>query len=536
MFGTLKGRLFVIAAVIIASAVTLYFKPLTYGLDLKGGMYLALELKDDSTTARDLRRAQIAQNLEILRNRIDQFGVSEPNVQASGEERIIVELPGMTDEQRARDVIERQAFLEFKLVRDDNSLPDALRRMDRAVAAALGPEGAKELAADQAKDTAKNIQQDVLNQLFNDTTAKDSAAADSAAADPVSKATPLSSLLLQGYRSGDVAVDVTDVEKVKRYLLLPGVLDLLPRGTELNWEPDTLSEGAQLTQHLYLLDEDPFITGDRLKNATAGRDQQFGRTIVEFELDRRGGSEFQKVTSAHIGDRIAIVLDDQVRSAPNVNSAIGARGQIEMGNSPMDEASDLALVLRAGAMSAPLHIVEQRAVGPTMGQDSIDKGKLAGVIGIIGVILIMVLYYRFSGVMAIAALVIYLLMLLAGLALFGAVLTAPGIAGIILSLGMAVDSNVLIFERIREELAAGRTPRVAVDDGFKHAMSAVIDTHLTTLITGMILYKFGTGPVQGFAVTLSVGILASFFSAIYITRTFYLWYLDRRGSADPISI
>jgi preprotein translocase subunit SecD len=225
-----------------------------------------------------------------------------------------------------------------------------------------------------------------------------------------------------------------------------------------------------------------------------------------------------------------------VHSAPVVRGRIGANGQIEMGNATMEEASDLALVLRAGALPAPLEVVEQRSVGPSLGQQAVDKGEIAGMIGILMVVAFMTYIYRLAGLMAVTALGFYVLYVLAMLAGLDATLTAPGIAGFILSIGMAVDANVLIFERIREELEAGRSQRAAVDAGFDNAMSAIIDTHITTIITSLILYQVGTGPVQGFAVTLSIGILASFFTAVYITRTLFLIYLDRKRPAAPISI
>jgi preprotein translocase subunit SecD len=242
------------------------------------------------------------------------------------------------------------------------------------------------------------------------------------------------------------------------------------------------------------------------------------------------------VTGQNIGKRIAIVLDDQVHSAPVVRSRIGAQGQIEMGQSPLEEARDLALVLRAGAFSAPLEIVESRDIGPTLGKESILRGEIAGAVGVALILALMIGYYKFAGLLSVFALSVYALLLLAGLAAFGATLTAPGIAGFILSLGMAVDANVLIFERIREELLLGRTVRAAVDNGFKNAMSAIVDSNITTLITSLILFQFGTGPVRGFAVTLSIGILASFFSAIFVTRTLMLVYLERRPASAPLSI
>lgn len=278
------------------------------------------------------------------------------------------------------------------------------------------------------------------------------------------------------------------------------------------------------------------MKGSALEDAQAGRDPQFGQTIVTFQLNRRGGRTFERVTGAHIGDRIAILLDNQVQSAPVVQSQIGARGQIEMGQSPMEEARDLALVLRAGALPAPINIIEQRSVGPSLGADSIAKGKLAGIVGVLLVILLMIGVYRLSGVLAVMALGGYVLLVLGGLAAFGATLTAPGIAGFILSVGMAVDANVLIFERTREELLAGKTVRLAVDEGFHHAMSAIIDSNLTTVITGLILFEVGTGPVRGFAVTLVIGVLASFFSAVFVTRTLMLLYLQTRSGLKHLSI
>jgi preprotein translocase subunit SecD len=219
-----------------------------------------------------------------------------------------------------------------------------------------------------------------------------------------------------------------------------------------------------------------------------------------------------------------------------IRDRIGASGQIELGGSPLEEARDLALVLRAGALTTPLRIMEERTVGPSLGQDSIDQGEIAGLIGIVLVLVIMVGYYRVAGMLSILALTVYLILVMGGMAGIGATLTLPGIAGLILSVGMAVDANVLIFERIREELAAGRATRTAVDEGFGHALSAIVDANVTTLITALILFQFGTGPVRGFAVTLSIGIVASFFSAIYVTRTFFLLYLQGKKASDPISI
>ncbi|CAN5830110.1 hypothetical protein BH23GEM9_BH23GEM9_29940 [soil metagenome] len=533
MFGTLKGRLLIIAAVVIAAATVLYMNGITLGLDLQGGMYLALEVQDpEGTMTPEVRRQHTEQNEHILRNRIDQFGVAEPNVQRVGDYRIIVELPGIRDEERARNIIEQQAFLELKLVRETTPLMQALPRMDRAVVAALGPDAQLEL--EQAPDTSRQLQQDVRDKLFGRTDTASVEEGDTLAATPTAR--PLSNLLNESGLEGELQVLEQDVARVQQYLALSGVTDLLPRGTQLVWDSRARGTAGQLYRSLYFVNTNAFLTGERLEDAQAGRDPQFNQTIVSFQLDRRGGRDFDRITGENIGRRLAIVLDNQVHSAPSIRTRIGASGQIDMGQAPMDEARDLALVLRAGAFSAPLAIEEQRSVGPSLGQDSIDQGQLAGMIGITLVILVMIAYYRFAGVLAVTALSIYVLLLLAGLSGLGATLTAPGIAGIILSLGMAVDANVLIFERIREELTLGRTVRQAVDNGFGHAMSAIVDSNITTLITALILFNVGTGPVRGFAVTLSIGIIASFFTAVFITRTFFLAYLERRRTADAISI
>jgi preprotein translocase subunit SecD len=336
---------------------------------------------------------------------------------------------------------------------------------------------------------------------------------------------------------GEFLVADSDRRKVEQYLALPEVQRAMPRDIALKWGKTPQGRGAELYHSLFVLEKDAFMRGSSLTDADAGRDQQFNKTMVTFELNRRGGRVFERETGKHIGDRIAIVLDNQVQSAPNVISQIGARGQIEMGTAPMEEARDLALVLRAGALPAPIRIVEQRSVGPALGQDSIDQGKLAGIIGIALVLVIMVVIYRVSGFLAICALLVYVVMTLGMLAaLPDASLTAPGIAGLILSIGMALDANFLIFERIREEIDAGHSNRAAMEDGFRNAMSAIIDSNLTTIITALILYQVGTGPVRGFAVTLTIGILASFFSAVFVTKTFYMLYLDRKAPGEPISI
>jgi preprotein translocase subunit SecD len=234
---------------------------------------------------------------------------------------------------------------------------------------------------------------------------------------------------------------------------------------------------------------------------------------------------------------MAILLDGRVQGQPPViRSQIGAHGQIELGSKPLHEASDLALVLRAGALPAPLTIVDERTISASLGEDSVSAGKLAVMVAVGLTLLIMLVYYRLSGALAVTALALYVTFSLGGLALFGFTLTLPGLAGFALSIGMAVDANVLIFERIREELALGKSVRLAVDEGFKHAMSAIIDSNITTALTAFILYLVGTGPVQGFAITLIIGIFASMLSAVFVTRTFFLIWLQRRPDMTTVSI
>jgi preprotein translocase subunit SecD len=305
------------------------------------------------------------------------------------------------------------------------------------------------------------------------------------------------------------------------YLAMPEVQRSLPRNVSLHWEEDPIALTQRTFRRLYVTTEDTFVTGEMLEDATAQRDPQGSQAQVNFEFNRAGGRRFSRFTEQNIGNLIAIVLDGEIVSAPVVRARIGASGVIEMGNADMAEAADLALVLRAGALPAPLAIMEERTVGPSLGQDSINSGQIAGIIGMVAVVLIMTLYYRMAGVLAVMALGVYATLVLGGLAAFNGVLTLPGIAGLILSVGMAVDANVLIFERIREELIA---------------LSAIVDANMTTLFTALILFQFGTGPVRGFALTLSIGIVASFFSALYVTKTLFLIYLSGKKASDPISI
>jgi len=286
-----------------------------------------------------------------------------------------------------------------------------------------------------------------------------------------------------------------------------------------------------------VLDSRPIITGEYLTDAKPNQVPMEG-TVVEFTLNNEGGRRFRAETAKHIRDYMAIVLDERVMGRPPViQSAIGTRGQITMGQGrSLQEAQDLALVLRAGALPVPLKVAEIRNIGASLGQDSIRNGIRALILAVGLVVLIMIVYYRFSGVLSVIALALYVTYTLAMLAYFNAVLTLPGLAGFVLSVGIAVDANVLIFERIREELVRGKTVRTAIDEGFRHALSAIVDTSVTTILTAAVLYQYGTGPVQGFAVTLIAGITASLFTALFVVRTFYLLWLSRSRGAQTLSI
>jgi len=548
MFKTVRGRIIAVLIITVTAGWQLYTNGLKLGLDLQGGMHLALEVDDpDGTMTADAKSDMIDRVDRIIRTRIDELGVEEPLIQKVGRDRLIVELAGIADEEQAKGIIQTSAFLEFKLVLPTSDMDQALPRMDRAVVADLGIDSIRAMGRDVAAGGGSGIEDLLFGGTADDSTSAEDAAAtaalsaaDSAQAEADAAADalrPFTSLLNVGDAEGTYLVALEDVAVAEQFLALAGVQRGMPRDQVLQWGEELVGRGARTYKRLFVLEEDPFLTGDMLENATAGRDPQFNQSQVQFELSRAGGRLFQRFSGAHVGDYLAIVLDGEVMSAPVIRDRIGARGQIEMGaGTPLEEARDLALVLRAGALPAKLNIIEERTVGPSLGQDSIDQGQVAGLVGVVLVLLIMIGYYRVTGVLAVMALAVYVVLVLGGLAGIGAVLTVPGIAGLILSVGMAVDANVLIFERIREELTAGRATRTAVDEGFAHALSAIVDANVTTLITALILFQFGTGPVRGFAVTLSIGIVASFFSALFVTRTFFLVYIQNKKASDPISI
>ncbi|UCF41830.1 MAG: protein translocase subunit SecD [Gemmatimonadota bacterium] len=500
--------------------------PIKQGLDLQGGIHLALEIDQTGGPVADPSGA-LDRALTVVRSRVDEFGVAEPLIQRVGADRIVVELAGITEPGRAKQIVERSAFLEWRITDTENLFRDALPTIDAALVRA----GVRVTAGGRAATPT------ALEQLLGGDTAE---TADTTVADTAyspDQPGPLSTMLYTGSVPGEFLVPEEDFLLVDSLVHMPEAQRVMPRGRELIWASEPISQGARSYRPLYSVNTRSVLTGEELSDARATIDPTSNQAIVLFELTRSGGRKFRNETRQHVGDYMAIMLDGRVfRQPPVIRSEIGRNGQIELGNASLQDAQDLALVLRAGALPAPLVIVEERAVGPSLGRDSIRQGQRAGIAALILVIGVMLLYYRIAGGLAVMALAFYVLFTLGGLASFGATLTLPGMAGFILSLGMAVDANVLIFERIREEIQLGKTPRVAVDQGFEHAMPAIIDSNVTTVITAAFLFQFGTGPVRGFAVTLIVGILASLITAVFVTKTFFLIWLQRRGTAQELQI
>jgi preprotein translocase subunit SecD len=394
-----------------------------------GTLEMTLDLPEGEVA--DIKRMAVSQALETIRNRIDQFGVSEPDIMRQGEKRILIQLPGVEDTQRAKALIGKTAQLEFKLLDE----------------------------------------------------------------------------------TGDVAA----AEKGR-----------VPAGSELLYQTRTDPETNRTIKTPYLVRKRSLLTGAYLTDARVQIDSQYNEPYVSIKFDRKGARIFERITGENVKKRLAIVLDNRVYSAPVIQEKIGGGEARITGNFTTEEARDLAIVLRAGALPAPVTILEERTVGPSLGQDSIEKGLTSMVVGGLLVVIFMVIYYKGAGLIADLALSLNILLIAAGLAGFGATLTLPGIAGIILTIGMAVDANVLIFERIREEMHVGKTPFSAVAAGFDRASLTILDANVTTLIAALVLFQFGTGPVKGFAVTLSLGVLSSLFTALIVSRLIFDFLLVKR--------
>jgi len=413
----------------------------TYTAGENGSYVLVLR----KPAANDIREQTLNQALETIRNRIDSLGVSEPTIQerGQGEYEILVQLPGVDDPARVKEIMQTTALLEITLVKG-------------------GPYPSKE----------------------------------------------------QGLAANN---------------------GVLPPGTELLQSVEKPEDGSSASSNeWYLVDRVPAVSGRQLRSARPGRDEN-NRPEVEFTLTADGAQHFGDFTEANIGNPLAIVLDGKIQSVATIRSRISDSGRIN-GRFSQQRASDLALVLRAGALPASMHYLEEQTVGPSLGADSIREGIVASLVGLAAVIFFMVVYYRLAGVNAVVALLLNLIILMAALAYISATLTLPGIAGVILTIGMAVDANVLVFERIREELRAGKTVVSSVDAGFSKAFLTIIDTHVTTIISAFFLFLFGTGPVKGFAVTLSIGLVANVFTAVFVSRVIFDYILSRKQRATALSI
>ncbi|MCJ7459686.1 MAG: protein translocase subunit SecD [candidate division Zixibacteria bacterium] len=475
------------------------------GLDLKGGMHVVLQVDKTKLKPEESKDA-VERALEIIRNRIDQFGVAEPLIQKQGEDRIIVELPGLQDVERAQNLIGQTAQLEFRLLETPENTKTVMAKIDEV----LTPKKT-EVETSKGKDTTqeKKIAKDLFSKEVIDTTVQEEEAG------VTDK--PFTSLLeLSG--SDFFLVALEDKPKIGQYLKDPKIWEQIPEDDTLAWATGAEPYKGVDYQKLYLIKKKAELSGKYLTDAREDFDQ-YRRPEVRFTMTKEGGRRFAQLTGANIDKPLGIVLDGRVESAPIIRAKIRESGVIEMGSgATIESARDLAVVLRAGALPAPVKIIENRVVGPSLGQDSINKGVKAAIIGIGAVLLLMGIYYRLSGIIADFAMILNLVYLLAALAGLHATLTLPGIAGIILTMGMSVDSNVLIFERIREELRTGKTIRASIDAGYKKALLTIIDSHVTTLITAAVLFQFGTGPIKGFAVTLSLGVIISLFTAVVVTR------------------
>jgi preprotein translocase subunit SecD len=471
--------------------------------------YLTLRDDNDRITSylEDEATKAIDRGMEIVRNRVDQYGVSEPNVQKLGGTRIIVELPGVSREAEVRQLLQGTALLEFKLLKEPEIAYRVMEAIDRAMAAIVDTTDTASVAASMDTTTISTPEGEMTPEEFR-------------------KKHPFFGIAIVNPQQfpGEAIVAEENREKVRRMLEREEVRRAIPNDVQFVWSAKSrmLGEGQRYFT-LYPVKATPELTGGVITTARATLDPMDNLPIVTMEMNGEGAREWSRITGANINKRIAIVLDNAVFSAPVVRGKIpGGHSQIE-GMDNLDEARLLEIVLKAGALPAPVEIIEQRSVGPSLGEDSIRAGLLASLVATMLTMMFMLAYYRTGGIVANIALLLCLLFLLGVLAAFQGTLTLPGIAGIILTLAVAVDANVLIYERLREELATGKTLRASIDAGYEKAWSAIFDSNLTTFFSGVILWQFGSGPVQGFALTLMIGIAASMFSAIFITRViFYL--------------
>ena len=481
--------------------------------------------------------------LEILQNRIDQFGVSEPTIQKQGKYRILVELAGIQDSDRARALLQSTALLEFYLVKNSAVTNEIIIQLDNILKKSVSDEefaDIKDSAGKEAPKKDEDAKSDdnvtTIDEIFGETSSNevDSLSLES----DLMTESPIQSLI--EIVQGDMAVNTKNLYSLNKLLSKEEVqLKLKSSSGQFLFSNDSEPIGTSGEYYrLYYIEDKPELTGGVVEKAKANLGSlgggNAGLPVVSLDMNSEGAKTWSRVTGANIGERIAIVLDGKVHMAPNIREKIpGGRTQIE-GFEDMNEAKDIAIILRAGALPAPVEIIEERTVGPSLGADSIAKGQKSILIGLAIVFVFMLVYYKLSGGIANLALVWNIVLILAVLASLGATLTLPGIAGLILTVGMCIDANVIIFERIREELKKGKTPKSAIEGGYNRAITTIIDANLTTVIAALVLYQFGTGPIKGFATVLFWGILISMFTAVYVTRT--IFYTITKKSIKNISI
>jgi protein-export membrane protein SecD len=494
-------------------------RSLNLGLDIVGGMHLTLEVDKSKLSAEDAKDAG-DRALEVIRNRVDEFGVFEPVIQKVGRDRILVQLPGV-DRERAKNLIGQTAQLKFQLVQEERATYDALRAVDEKAKVGSGADTGKAAKAEAAPSVESDTS--ALKAML-DTTGKDTGLA---AAGEIEEGALLSYVRTTG---GECSIDERDYAEFK--MLLERARPHWPEGYEFLFGPSEAVEGSPV-RRLYMLKAEPEMLGSAIKDArpapySGSEPGQANTWIVQLDLGRKEAAVFAQVTGRNIGRRLAIVLDNVVKSAPVIESRIpDGHAMITTNDVNPDESRDLAIVLRSGALPAPVRIVEERSVGASLGSDSIRRGILAALVGSLAVVLFMIIYYSVGGVLAVVALALNIFFLLAVLAGLRATLTLPGLAGIALTIGMAVDANVLVFERIREEMRAGKTNLAAVDTGYARAFVTIIDSNATTIITAIALYFVGTGAIRGFAITLTAGLIINVLTAVIVTRWIFDWWLSR---------
>jgi len=511
-------------------------KSINFGLDLAGGTSITLQIDQSGLKeGEDIKDIQ-AQSLEIIRNRVDQYGLSEPQISPTGDDRIVVELAGV-DDSTAKSLVGSTAKLEFKILAESEKFTQVVSLIDGYLTRQT-----TDIIADSAvTDTAKKAPEAKEKALSDEELLaggvaakaeekKDSAAAEAAPADVVGQS--LSSFFLSFGNGGFIAEE--NIEKVKKLLATEGVQKLIPRDVAFAFGSglEKLRRDSNIkAKRLYLLKRRAEMGGDDITDARPYRvsdGMSAGEVAVNLKFGGIGPKKFSAVTAANVGKQMAIVLDNQVISAPVIRDRI-PNGEAQItGLEDMAEANRLAVVLKAGALKAPMQIIESRSVGATLGEENIVQGFGSGAIGLLLCLVFMVAYYRLGGFIASIGVVVNALVTAAVMSVFNATLTLPGIAGFILVVGMSLDANVIIFERIREELKNGLTARAAVAKGYERAFSAILDSNLTTVLTGLILYKIGTGSVKGFGLTLTIGILTSLFCAITISRAILDWRLAKR--------